>query len=204
MCNDKTKELTALLDQLNGGQNGAFVQLVEMVYNDMRRIAARRMAVRFRRPLASLTESPSAIANAAVMKLLDQRVHWTDSDGFFAAAASLIEHLIADYQKQRLAKKRGGGKRGISLQDHAGAAAIEVEAPLPSDVRVNDGSEVADALRHLREQYPRKAEVATLHILCAHSLPKVSQMVGISLSSAERDWAFAKKWLRRELGGTRS
>jgi RNA polymerase sigma factor (TIGR02999 family) len=181
-----------MLDAFNGGDEGAFARLVDAVYADLRQIAGRRMADRFDRPLAALTLAPTAIANDAVMELRRQRERWQNSDQFFAIATRLIERLISGYQKQRNAQKRGGGARG----DGNALDRIDIAAhPAPDTSCL----EVAEALGRMHEAYPRQAEVVTLHVLCGHPLSKVSQMLEINHRTAERDWAFAKSWLAREL-----
>jgi RNA polymerase sigma factor (TIGR02999 family) len=192
MADQTTRGLTGLLDQLNGGHAGAFSRLVEAVYDDLRKIAARRMAERFDRPVAALTLQPTAIANDAVMKLYAQYKRWENPEHFFAVATRLIEYLISDYQKKRRAKKRGGGKRGASLDKLDAADQLPADDPQPV-------SDILQTLQKLHEAYPGKAEVVSLHIICGHPLPKVAQLLGVSLSTVERDWRFAKDWLKREL-----
>ena len=83
MVTSPDRGITGLLDSLNGGRAGAFNELVEAVYDDLRRMAAGRMVDRFDRPLAGLTVPPTAIANEAVMELRRQRAEWKNSDQFF-------------------------------------------------------------------------------------------------------------------------
>jgi RNA polymerase sigma factor (TIGR02999 family) len=190
-----TRSLTTLLNQINGGSDGAFGRLVDAVYDDLRRVAAVRMRREFDRPLASLTESPTAIVHEAVLKLRHQHVQWKDRDHFFAIATRLIGYVIGDYKDRRLAAKRGHGRRG------GGCDGLLMAQPAPEQ-RDAIGDEQLDTLgiiQALHERYPRKAEVVTLHILAGHPMPKIAQMLGISLPTAERDWKFAKAWMRDHL-----
>jgi RNA polymerase sigma factor (TIGR02999 family) len=190
-----TAELATLLDGINGGEAGAFAQLVEAVYDDLKRLAAGSMADQFNRPLASLTISPTAVVNDAVMELRRQRQAWQNSDHFFAVATLLIRRLVLMYQRQRLAQKRGGGRRGASIDESKFS-----DVAAPEEREVND--DALSALERLHEQYPRKAEVVSLHVLCGHPLPKVADMIGVSLPTVERDWRFARAWLKDALGST--
>ena len=192
VAHENRRQLTLMLDAFNGGDEGAFARLVDAVYADLKQIAGRRMADRFDRPLAALTLAPTAIANDAVMELRQQRARWQNTDQFFAIATRLIERLISGYQKQRNAQKRGGGARG----DGSALQSMQLAMRSPPDTSC---FEVADALRRMHEAYPRQAEVVTLHVLCGHPLSKVGQMLEINPRTAERDWAFAKSWLAREL-----
>src|SRR6476661_2630530 len=105
------RSITTLLGQINGGGEGAFARLVCAVYDDLRRVAAKRMRREFDGALAALTESPTALVDEAILKLREQRAQWKDSDHFFAIATRLLSYVIADYKKRRMALKRGHGRR---------------------------------------------------------------------------------------------
>src|SRR5688572_30658416 len=83
------RAVTTLLDQVNGGE-GAFGRLVVAVYDDLRRVAAKRMRREFDAPLAALTESPTALVHQAILRLREQRTQWKDGDHFFAIATRLL------------------------------------------------------------------------------------------------------------------
>jgi RNA polymerase sigma factor (TIGR02999 family) len=195
------RSVTMLLDQVNGGGEGAFGRLVEAVYDDLRRVAAKRMGREFDGPLAALTESPTALVHQALIRLREQRTRWQDGDHFFAIATRLLGYVIADYKKQRMALKRGRGRRSPGQNDLLDAQC----APEPPEP-LHEGLEAAAVLQALHERHPRKAEVATLHVLAGKSMPEVARMMDISLPTAERDWRFAKAWIREhfEAGGART
>jgi DNA-directed RNA polymerase specialized sigma24 family protein len=204
----RTRALTSLLDQLNGGggDGQAFARLVDAVYDDLRRIANRRMGQRFDgRPLAALTLQPTAIAGDAIMELRRQRAAWQNSDHFFAIATRLIERLIRDYRKRRGAAKRGAGARHVALDERV---ARSVATPTPSGPvepggasGIDSFSPILRALERLHDEYPRKAEVVTLHVICGHPLSKIALMLELSPAQIQRDWSFAQSWLKREAAG---
>jgi len=99
-----------------------------------------------------------------------------------------VRQLVIDYQRERMAMKRGNGVRARASDE-----SLEVESPEATHEQPTDL--VRAALARLAEEYPRKAEVVTLHIVCGHPMPRVAKMVGVSLATAERDWIFAKAWL---------
>ena len=181
-------EVTTLLNQVNGGGEGAFARLVDAVYDDLRRVAAKRMRREFDGPLDALTESPTAVVHQAVLKLREQRTQWKDADHFFAIATRLLGYVISDYKKQRMAQKRGQGQRGALTPDEL--------AFLPDVKQTSEGFEAVSVIEALHEQYPRKAEVVTLRVLAGRSMPEIAQTIGVSLPTAERDWKFAKAWIR--------
>jgi RNA polymerase sigma factor (TIGR02999 family) len=191
--------VTTLLNQVNGGGEGAFARLVDVVYADLRRVAAQRMRREFDRPLAALTESPTAVVNQAIMKLREQRTQWKDADHFFAIATRLLGYVISDYKKQRMALKRGHDRR-VHGQDELLEAAADVEHPETPP----EGFKAVAVIEALHERYPRKAEVVTLRVLAGRSMPDIARTIGISLPTAERDWKFAKAWIRDHLNSERS
>ncbi len=187
--------VTTLLKRLDGDRVGAFNTLIETVYADLRGIAGKRMHGRFGPELAGLTLQPTALANDVVVELMKQRQQLQNSEQFFALAARITMRLLIDYQRQRLADKRGGGKRGGDLPVDAGDAAVLAKGPGDAE-----GDATLRALEELHGLDPRKAEVVTLHVLCSMPLPKVAEMVGVALPTVERDWRFAKNWLATRLG----
>jgi RNA polymerase sigma factor (TIGR02999 family) len=188
----RANSLTAVLDQVNGGREGAFAMLVREAYDDLRRVAAGRMRREFKRPLESLTESPTAIVHEAILQLRRQRTEWKNTEHFFAVATRLLGYVIADYKKRRLAQKRGGGRRNVASSE----ALAEVPGKPSADDSADAALDAAAIIEALHERYPRKAEIVTLRVLAGKSMPEVAGMVGISLATAERDWKFAKAWIR--------
>jgi RNA polymerase sigma factor (TIGR02999 family) len=190
MDSNQTRALTSLLDGLNGGGGEAFARLVDAVYNDLKKIASKRMSHRFNQPLDSLTMQPTAIANDAVMELRRQRAAFQNSEHFFAIATRLIERLIRDYRARRNAEKRGGGKRAASLDER-------IPLPVIDALHIDDSEPpILRALQQLHEEYPRKAEVVSLHVICGHPLSKIAQMLDLSPAQIQRDWSFAQTWLK--------
>jgi RNA polymerase sigma factor (TIGR02999 family) len=194
---DSARAITMLLNRVNGGGEGAFGQLVDAVYDDLRRVAAKRMRKEFDGPLAALTESPTAVVHQAVLKLREQRTQWKDADHFFAIATRLLGYVISDYKKQRMALKRGQGRR-----HRGGDGRLDALADHPAGEHLDQGDEGLDAvavIQALHEQHPRQAEVVTLHVIAGRSMPDVARLIGMSLPTAERDWKFAKAWIRNYL-----
>lgn len=188
-------DLTTLLGRVNAGNVEAFATLVESLYSEFKHLAAAKMRGQFNQPVGSLTVSATVVVNDAIMQLRRQHAEWSNRDQFFAVGTMLIRRIVLQYQRERLAQKRGGGYRGISLDD---TGAPELPANAPPDA--TDRLEAIAALDELHAQYPRKAEVVTLHVLCGHSIPKTAGMIGISVATAERDLKFSLAWLRDRLG----
>jgi RNA polymerase sigma factor (TIGR02999 family) len=184
------RSITTLLNHVNGGNDAAFGELVDAVYDDLRRVAAKRMRREFDRPLAALTESPTTIVHQAILRLREQRSQWKDSDHFFAIAARLLSYVISDYKKRRIALKRGRGRRGQREE------LLEDRVDTRHLIEDQDAFNAVAVIDALHERHPRKAEVVTLHVLAGRSMPETARMIGVSLPTTERDWKFAKVWIR--------
>lgn len=189
--------LTAILDRVNAGQQDAFSELVQRVYAELRGIAGGRLREAFHRPVEDLTQSPSVIVNEAVMALMRQRSAWKNTEHFFALATRLMMRIIVDYQRQRLAVKRGGGDRGARLDT---LIMSDQDPPAPQADAGPLRPELLQAMERLLERRPRAAEVITLHAVCGLSMATVADLVGVSLPTATRDLRFARSWLQHELG----
>jgi RNA polymerase sigma factor (TIGR02999 family) len=179
------------LKRANEGGNEDFARLVDMVYSELRRVAAKRMRRGFNCPIDSLTEGPTALVHEAVLKLRRQHTQWKNGDHFFAIATRLLNHIIGDYRRRRLALKRGGGERHqVSidrLSERSGTRARAREGETMDDIAV---------IQALHEHHPRQAEVVTLRFLTGRSMPEIGGMMGVSVATVERDWKFAKAWMR--------
>ncbi|MEO0482909.1 MAG: ECF-type sigma factor [Planctomycetota bacterium] len=191
MSKKPTDGVTRLLQQVDEGQDDAFADLIELVYEDLRGVARRRLRNRFGERLDQLTLRPTMLADDALMELKRQHVTFQNSEHFFAIATRMILRMITDYQRSRMAQKRGGGNRGVSIDENRDG--LEAEGSLEGTASL--GPEVRDALAELHELDPRKAEVCVLHTVAGMSLPRVAELVGVSLPTVERDWRFAKAWL---------
>lgn len=196
----RSDPLDAEVERTLGDARGEITGMVERLYDAVRRVSAAEMRRAFGgRALHGLTLAPTAIANDAMLRVLRQRATVASDGQFFALAARFVRQLVLDYQRQRLAQKRGAGARGASLDDdHDGVAAARDASP------ADEGGDAIAALDALADVYPRKAEVVALHVVCGHPLPRVAEMVGVSVATAERDWAFAKAWLADRLEAGRA
>jgi RNA polymerase sigma factor (TIGR02999 family) len=196
MAQDNTRQITLMLDQINGGREGAFTELVGAVYADLKRISANAMVKTFDRPLDGLTRPPTEIAHDAIIELRRQNAEWINREQFFAIATTLIFRLVKQYRRARSAKKRGGGDRGAHIGSFDDSGNFEPAAP---DALVEDKSEQGGALaalERLHAVYPRQAEVLTLTTICNHTQEVAAGMIGISVPQLQRDVRFAKAWLK--------
>jgi len=176
-------QLTELLDRLQAGDPRAAGDVFDRVYDELRRMAAGQV-----RADAGVSFSPTELVHEAYLRLFAcQAPSFADRAYFFAATA--MRRVRVDHARTRRAVKRGGGQRRVDLD--SGAAAV----PEPDlDLVALD-----QALNKLAAKDPDRAKLVELRFFAGLTMPKVAEVLGVSLATAERRWAYAKAWLLAEL-----
>ena len=195
MAGDGEAELTDLLQGVNAGRPGAVDNLSEAIHDHLRAMARRHLVRDFGPRMPGITIQPTVLANDTLMKLIRQRQQFDNAGHFFAIASRLMMRVLLDYHRERKAAKRGGSAVHVPLgTEHAGAIA-DSDAGRAVDVEAVD-----DILEKLSKLDPRKADVVRYRILWGFSNKEIADALGVALATVERDWAFAKAWLTKELG----
>jgi RNA polymerase sigma factor (TIGR02999 family) len=172
-----------MLCEARGGDRAAFDRLLPLVYDELRRLAQARL--RAERPDHTL--QATALAHEVYLKLIDQsRVAWRDRAHFFAIAARAIRRILVDHARTRHREKRGGGARKLSLDE-----ALTVPAAAPD----TDLLALDEALERLASVEPEKAAVVELRFFGGLTAEETAEALGISLSTVERYWRYARAWL---------
>jgi RNA polymerase sigma factor (TIGR02999 family) len=140
------------------------------------------------------TLQPTALVHEAYLRLINPATQpqWENTRHFFSAAAEAMRRILIERARERATQKRGGNRERVEL------AAIEA-AVLP--MACKDLLGLDDALEKLRREHPRKAELVKLRFFAGLTISQASQALGISTSTAENDWAYARAWLRLEMLG---
>jgi RNA polymerase sigma factor (TIGR02999 family) len=181
-------EVTAALRAWRAGDALAGERLVEVLYRELRAMAHGRLA----HERKGATLQTTALVHEAYLRLVDQRaVEWRDRGHFLALAATMMRRVLVDRARARRASKRGSGEAAITLTDAAAAG-------LDAAVEVLD---VDRALDRLGGSYPRAARVVELRFFGGLEVEEIGEVVGVTARTVKRDWAFARAWLARELGG---
>jgi RNA polymerase sigma factor (TIGR02999 family) len=180
-------DVTRILSAIEQGEPRAAEELLPIVYGELRKLAAQRMA----RERPGHTLQPTALVHEAYLRLVDveKAQHWRSRGHFFGAAAEAMRRILIERARRRGAKKHGGGRRRVDLDG--------VDAAAPKSL--GDVLALDEALRRLEKTDPVAAELVNLRYFAGLSMPQAAEALGLSLRTAERNWTYARTWLHREL-----
>lgn len=188
-------EITRLLQQASSGHRASFNELVPLVYEELRRIAAGRLQAE----PSGHTLTPTALVHEAYLQLLAQdRTEWHSRAHFYAVAALAMRRILINYAKSRTRQKRGGGAVQVDLDaaERIGATAIlpfgdeEAEALIALD----------EALTRLREFNEEGAEVVAYRFFGGLQFKEIAEVTGVSEVTVRRRWTAARAWLKGAIG----
>jgi RNA polymerase sigma factor (TIGR02999 family) len=180
-------DVTQILSAIEQGDPHAAEQLLPLVYDELRKLAAQKLA----REKPGQTLQATALVHEAYLRLVDEDTvrHWDSRGHFFAAAAEAMRRILVDAARRRGAEKRGARLERIDLPDQAGSAKDDAVDLLALD----------EALNRLEALHPQKAQVVKLRFFAGCTLEETSQALGIARATAQRHWAFARAWLFGQL-----
>lgn len=183
-------DVTHILSAIEQGDPVAAERLLPLVYDELRMLAAQRMA----QEQPGQTLQATALVHEAYLRLVDvERPQSWDSRGhFFAAAAEAMRRILIDQARRKQADKRGGDHRRIALDDEANVPPRGADMP-------EDLLDLDDALRELEALEPDKAALVKLRYFAGLSLEDAAQALGISLATAKRRWIYVRSWLYGKL-----
>ena len=186
MTTADSAEVTRILQAHVAGDAGARERLLELIYDDLRRVAERTM----RGERADHTLEPSMLVHDAYLRLVDyDRIDWKGRTHFLALAATAMRRILVDHARARTARKRGGDLEQVSWSD--------------SDLQ-QQGDPIAlltldEAIERLGRVHPRAARLVDLRFFSGLSVEEAAHVLGVSKETAKGDWKRAKAWLNREL-----
>lgn len=179
-------DVTLLLHQIDRGDTRAAEKLLPLVYDELRKLAAAKMA----RESAGQTLQPTALVHEAWLRLgADDQPTWQNRAHFFAAAAEAMRRILIDQARRRRAARHGGDRQRIDSQD------VEIAAPTADDQLLA----VHEALDKFAAVDPQKAELVKLRYFAGFTLEEAADALGLPLGSAKRAWTYARAWLLREI-----
>jgi RNA polymerase sigma factor (TIGR02999 family) len=182
-------DVTQILDAVSRGERQPSDELLPLVYDELRKLAAARLA--HEKPGQTL--QATALVHEAYMRLVGPKVapQWNSRAHFFAAAAEAMRRILVDHARRRKAAKRGMDP-------------FRVEVDLLAVVDDREAEKLVDldeAISKLAEQDPLKADLVKLRFFAGLRISEAADMLGISTATADRYWAYARAWLQREMSG---
>lgn len=182
-------EITELLRAWGAGKHAALDALVPIVYEELRRQARRAL----QRESVGHTLQPTALVHEAFLRFVNQgRAQWESRTQFFAVAAQVMRRVLVDHARTRRSAKRGGGAHHVTLSE--ATPAMERAEAETVDLLALD-----EALERLTALDPAKVRLVELRYFAGMSVAETAAALGVSPSSVDREWAVARRWLRREL-----
>ena len=179
-------EVTRILAAIDKGDAHAAEELLPLVYAELRRLAAQKLA----QEKPGQTLQATALVHEAYIRLVgSDNQQWDGRGHFFAAAAEAMRRILVESARRKQRVKRGGGHRQLDLQQ----VDLAVDSP-PVDVVALD-----EALTKLAAEDPRIADVVKLRFFAGLTIEQAARVVGVSLRTAERYWTYARAWLHNEV-----
>jgi len=189
----EASDVTRILSAIERGEREAAAQLLPLVDEELRKLAAHRLA----REKPGQTLQATALVHEAYLRLLDggKPWPWNGRGHFFAAAAEAMRRILVENARRKQSLKGGGGLQRADLE----GLELPADSPVPSAAL--DLLALDEALAALERDEPRKAEVVKLRFFAGLTNDQAAEALGVSSATAENDWAYARAWLRLQLGG---
>jgi RNA polymerase sigma factor (TIGR02999 family) len=180
-------DVTRILSQIDHGDSNAADQLLTLVYEELRKLAAATMA----RERPGQTLQATALVHEAYLRLVDPKYgqKWNSRGHFFSAAAEAMRRILVDHAREKHSLRRGGDRKRHAL------SSLEIEQFAP-DV---DLLAINEAVTKLEQQQPLAAEILKMRFFCGMTIEETAGSLGISHATVERHWAYARARLHAEL-----
>lgn len=177
--------ITKLLVEINNGQPQAMEQLLLLVYDELRRLAASYL----RRERPDHTLQPTALVHEAYLRLVEQELPWANRAHFFGVAAQMMRRILIDHARGVHAEKRGRGGVKLALDE-----VVEL-----SDERLADLLALDEALTELATFDPQKSQIVELRFFAGLSIEQTAAVLGLGTATVNRQWRIAKAWLHHQV-----
>jgi RNA polymerase sigma factor (TIGR02999 family) len=182
-------DVTGILSQIEQGDQHAASELLPLVYDELRKLAAQKLAQE--RP--GLTLQATALVHEAYIRLVDtQKVrHWNSRGHFFAAAAQAMRRILIENARRKRRSKHGGDMERVEIE----------LADLPTRMSSDELIALDEALEKLSQHDPVKAQLVTLRYFAGMTIEQAADLLNISRVTAHRYWTYARAWLHKEISG---
>ena len=180
-------QLPAAAAEGSGGDGEAAARLLPLVYEELRKLAHRKMA---QEPSGQTLQTTALVHEAYLRLFADKPIGWSGRGHFFAAAAEAMRRILVERAREQRTRKRGGGRRKLSL---------DVVEPF-IDPEPQELLALNEALTQLENQDPRMSAVVKLRCFAGLTMDEIAQALQIAPRTVHREWKVAKAWLRAEIG----
>ena len=182
-------EVTRILSAIESGDPSAAGQLLPLVYDELRKLAAQKLS----QEKPGQTLQATALVHEAYLRLVgvDEPHRWNSRGHFFAAAAEAMRGILVDNARRKQTEKHGGGRRRVNLDQSDALAAASPDHLLALD----------EALERLTRHDPRAAQLVRLHCFAGLTVEQAAEVLELSRTNAYRVWTFARAWLHSQLAG---
>ena len=180
------KEVTRIINAIQQGDERAADKLLPLVYQELRRLAAQKLA---HEPPGQTLQATALVHEAYLRLVGSEEQQWSGRHHFFSAAAEAMRRILIENARRKQRLKRGGDRQRVDLQD----ADLVVEGPSDELIALDE------ALEKLVKKDKVKAELVTLRFFAGLTNEQAAEILGISLNTADRYWAYARSWLHLEI-----
>jgi RNA polymerase sigma factor (TIGR02999 family) len=184
-------DVTRILNAIEAGEAKAAEELLPLVYAELRRLAANKMA----NEVAGHTLQPTALVHEAYLRLVeDPDRKWNGRGHFFAAAAEAMRRILIESARRKSAARHGGGHQRLDIEQ------VEIVAEAPDDHLLA----ISEVLEKFATEDPPKAEMVKLRYFAGLTGKEAAEVLHISTATADRWWAYSRAWLHREMEAHRA
>ena len=182
-------EVTRILSAIESGDTQAAEQLLPLVYDELRKLAAQRLA----QEKPGQTLQATALVHEAYLRLTgnESGQKWDSRGHFFAAAAEAMRRILVEQARRRQTAKHGGERQRVELNDSS------LTAPMPDEELIA----LDDALEQFDKVDPDAAKLVRLRFFAGLNMSEAAEALGVSVRTAHAHWAYARSWLRRQMHG---
>jgi RNA polymerase sigma factor (TIGR02999 family) len=175
-------EITRILQSLEGGDARAADELLPLVYEELRRLAAHKMSLQ---PPGQTLQATALVHEAYLRLLGNEEKRWQSRRHFFSAAAEAMRHILIDRARRRLRARHGENAEQVPLDE------VEITAPAKDEIVL----QLDEALEKLAQISPEQAEIVKLRFFAGFTEPEIAEILNLSERSVQREWSYAKAWL---------
>jgi RNA polymerase sigma factor (TIGR02999 family) len=181
-------DVTRILQSMESGDAAAADELLPLVYGELRKLAASKMA----HETPNQTLQPTALVHEAWLRLTgNENVRWNGRAHFFGAAAEAMRRILIDNARRKSARRHGGGQQRVDVDE------IDIAAPAKEDEMLS----INDALEEFTKMDKQKAELVKLRYFVGLTNEEAAEILGISAPTARRWWNYARAWLYQKIQG---